>query len=359
MPSIGMGQIEKLTAKAYDTTISSSYNSIKKEIGHSNKITDIDSFSKKTFNIHYWEIRNDDGSGRPVLKKENAFKAHKDLNKAFNDFNICFNIVGYDTIQNSDFERTSPFKLRSIIKYAKTIDKHKENAINVYLFSFTRSAGIQNSKGIGVGKFQFRDDPGSQILIHEMGHFFGLSHPHSNWHGNYCEHVTRDKDNPNYNANKKGDKIDDTNATPNFVKEQLTYGIDALRKIDYTYKNAKKILQNENGFKADPDSTKIEKALLDYGFTTDEVNSIRKKGVKSNAYVDFEICQYLGKPRPNSPMFKDCQGTPYNITDSEIKNYMVNSHKPCQTLFTIGQKLKMLQTIENSNPKSTMAKAIN
>lgn len=355
----GLAQIKRLKTSKMDTSRVRAMKVQKEHKNNASQNLKIDSFERKTFNIYFWELRNDDGSGHPTLNRENAFKANKDLNAAFNDFNICFNLVGYDTIRNSDFERTSPFKLRKIVKYAKAHGKYKENALNVYLFSFTRSAGIQKKSALGVGKFQFRDDPGSQILIHEMGHYFGLSHPHSGWRGSYCEHVSRHKKDSTYNANVKGDRIADTGAIPNFVKEQLIYGTEALDEIGYSYKEAKKVLQHKKPIKKQRDSAKIIKALSDYGFTDKEIDSIAKNGVQPNAYVDFETCRYTGEVRPDSPMFKDCQGTPYRVSKADVKNYMTNSYKPCQTRFTKDQKLKMLQTIKDSHPDNPMTKAIN
>ena len=52
------------------------------------------------------------------------------------------------------------------------------------------------------------------ILPHEVGHIFGLSHTHSGSKARNCEHVTRDEDDPNYNANCSGDQVTDTNAMP-------------------------------------------------------------------------------------------------------------------------------------------------
>lgn len=52
-------------------------------------------------------------------------------------------------------------------------------------------------------------------LIHEIGHCLGLYHIFQNAGTEYCEHVTRNPLDPNYNADIDGDAVADTPAQPN------------------------------------------------------------------------------------------------------------------------------------------------
>ncbi len=312
--------------------------------------TNINNFSQKTFNINYLQIVKDDGTSWPYTSMEEVKRAHEDLNDAFSEFNICFNLKSYDTIRNTMYEHTSPYSIDNLISLAQNIGKYDDNAINVFLYKFTFASGIKRKKGIAVSKWNFRNDLYSKTFVHEIGHFLGLYHIHDTWEYSNCEHVTRDPNDPNYNANSHGDKITDTYPTPDFVWEQREYGVKALQLIGYSPPAARAILTNENGFINHPDAIAIEQALLDYGFTTGEISYIKTSGIKHYAYIDPETCSYIGAVRPNSDMFKDCEGTPYIITENEVRNFMTNSLADCMDSFTAEQGLRMQNSIEGNNP---------
>lgn len=244
-----------------------------------------------------------------------------------------------------------------------------ENAINVYLFFPTHAAGIQTENGLGIGKFQFRDNIRSGILVHEIGHFLSLRHTFSAWTTSNCEHQTRDENNPNFNAEDKGDLVVDTNPVPDFTQEQFAYGRKALAMIGITsITDSSNILNNENGFSNHPRANEIENALLNYGFTQSEVDHLKNNKYVPNAYIDVNTCEYIGTPRPNSAMFKNCEGIPFNtmITQNDVRNFMGYVADACYGYLSVGQSIRMHEKIEeaiynsnNSNNRNTIVNALN
>src|SRR5690606_17284042 len=105
-----------------------------------------------------------------------------------------------------------------------------------------------------------------------------------------CEHVTRDPNDPNYNADTAGDKVYDTAADP--------------------------------GLFANPDPN----------------------GDYANCYnFDASTCSYIGSQ-------VDCQGTPYAIDSTVANNIMSYGSDACKTLFTPGQGERIHYSIDNANP---------
>lgn len=69
------------------------------------------------------------------------------------------------------------------------------------------------------------ENPG--ILVHEIGHILGLHHTFLGYGNPGCEAVTRNPNDPDYNADCAGDDVTDTNAMPQFAPYDNNYPIDA------------------------------------------------------------------------------------------------------------------------------------
>ncbi len=106
----------------------------------------------------------------------------------------------------------------------------KQNAFNVYV---PHRLGVNNNVS-GMGAYKHTQIAVNDLaviygtaMIHELGHNFNLYHTFGNNNVRpdpyNCEHVTRDINDPNYNAASTysvGDEVADTNAVPNFLFEQ-------------------------------------------------------------------------------------------------------------------------------------------
>jgi hypothetical protein len=300
----------------------------------------------------------DDGTSTPQLSHEDYLRAHHEMNETYGNYNICFNLYGYETYENSTYEQWPSTNFNPLVNHMKSIGKYKDDAINVYLYRSSAAAGVSSTKNaIGVSKWQFKNDPQSQVLIHEMGHQLGLSHTHLGWIIENCEHVTRNPNDTNYNATTRGDNILDTNAVPDFRNEQRDHGRKALRDQGFTVAEAANIINNDagqgnNGFAGHPQEALIESILLDYGFTSNEINQIKWYGATPFAYVNSNTCSYIPDSRiqdPNSPFFKDCEKTIYQISSSDLHNHMSYMDVSCRNQFTTGQGIFMHEYIENDN----------
>ena len=327
----------------------------------------LESFPRRSFDIYFWDVRKDDGTSNHEFEKEDYLNAIENINTIYSKFDICFNLRGYDTIRSDRFHRAGHGESGSLRQYVISNGKYKETAINVFLYNITNASGAyMNGLGdLSVGKSQFYREitPGmsgmySNTLAHEIGHFFALIHTHSGYKSvNNCELVGRipEEGEEKYNANTSGDLIVDTNAVPEFEREQYTYAINALLNAGYENEYAKSIMGNDTGYENYTGSgsifsynISIEEALLDYGFTQDEVDYLKENPPKVQAYIDTLNCEYIGIPRENSPMFKDCQGTPYTITSEDVRNVMGYTSRYCANFLSIGQGIRCHESIERA-----------
>lgn len=195
---------------------------------------------------------------------------------------------GYDYIVDNDMYDPQPtYSTLSSYINLHNLDK---NAINIYvpahIWRYLSNGTIGDTRGVAFGydrvfyrKNVFPENPG--ILVHEIGHALGLRHTWFGYGSSNCEAVTRDPNDPDYNADCAGDAVTDTNAMPMFAPYDNNHPIDTN-------------------------------------------------------------CNYTGTGT-------DCYGTPYTITQADVKNYMGYLRQDCRQLFTTGQKIRMRETMIHPN----------
>jgi len=270
-----------------------------------------------------------------------------------------------DIIKSTDYHEGQ--SLGSVISFANQNGYVKENSYNVYVpNTFTGFTGATSyfSTNIGIRACCVVHTS----FIHEMGHTLNLYHTFGNSntrpHPTNCERVTRNINHPNYNAHEAGDELHDTNAVPNFFREQHNYVASAVEEADigYYWSIARRdIAFSPIGFSSFPDAIAIEQALIDYGFTTSEINHLKFNPAVSNAYYDLATKTYTPDSRINDPnlaFFKDCQGSPYQINTIDMRNFMAYTHSSSKELFNTGQGIRMHESINNTQSNANLVAAM-
>ncbi|MGJ8665384.1 MAG: hypothetical protein ACSHW7_03385 [Patiriisocius sp.] len=309
---------------------------------------DLAAFEPKLFNMYYWQINDANGNygenevdGDFVFEQTeiDALKSIAKLNQIFNEYNIFFKYRGADQMDSPSTLVSFPAPACSetalnnfndhgfsvldlclsgeLHSYALDSGNYDDGAINVYIPSRTTSFGGQrlNSEDIVINRATLNE--GS--FVHEVGHILGLSHTFSNYYSKItqggvvttateCEHVSRIMSDTSFNAipidalNKgNGDKILDTNAVPNFIRE-------------YCWNNG------------------INPAIS-WQECTDTINN------NNLQYYNIDNCDYIG-------FGEDCEDTPYQIDPADVQNYMAYTENTCRNQFTTGQAIHMHEDIE-------------
>lgn len=234
-------------------------------------------FEPITFAIFFWGINDDTVSNTPTINEATVQQAMTRINDDFNPFNIFFKLKGFD---NQSFNSTAHHigaNLEEIGIYAKENGFISPNTFNVY---------IPEDHGPGSGEARFnsticavqKSDFNDYTLTHELAHDFFILHTREFFNTEDCERVTRNIDDPSYNADTGGDRVADTAACPR------------------------------------------------YNFST------------LDEELDEENCLYIGD-------LVDCEGTPYEIFQEDILNYMSAFAFSCRAIFSTGQKIRMHESI--------------
>ncbi len=180
------------------------------EISNSSNIT-IDPNKKYVINVFFHIMNNGLGQNNSPLPNHvyginDVMKAVRFLNTSFNQHNIYFKYIGFEIV-NDNFYTLNPFS------YPYTLDNPE--AFNIFIANSgecgTACAFVGNKRSV-FSFSAFEDDQAKSIFAHEIGHNLNLLHAFENFNNSNCEHVTRDENNPNYNANVAGDKVVDTPA---------------------------------------------------------------------------------------------------------------------------------------------------
>lgn len=228
--------------------------------------------------VNFWGINKDNGESKNPLTEKKVMEALGLLNSAYADMNICFELSKFEHINNSTAYWGSTKDFSKFLRDYKD-DYVKNDALNIFVpYRFTNFDNNLRGVNFGYNKLAVNMlNYNTGILPHEVGHSFRLRHTHQGFKSKRCEKVTRDPDNPEFNAKCAGDYVVDTNAVPSMY------------------------------------------------------------GSEGNNITDD--CKYTGNA-------KDCDGTPYNITEDDVRNFMAYTKQSCRSRFTVGQGIRVRETIE-------------
>jgi hypothetical protein len=304
-------------------------------------------FTPKLFNIYYIQVNDADGNfGQDAQDGDAAFIDSKEkalasvalLNQTFNEYNIFFKFRGVDQLDSpqtlDNFNGCPSGTEANFLNFGFT---SLANCLTVKLKFHAEDEGIYDVNAINVfmpGNFEFggkaesenvimaRENVNKGAFVHEVGHVLGLKHTDSNYYtgtnspypGVECEHVTRIPADPNFNAiplnlteQGKGDQILDTNAVPNFNRE-------------WCWNNA------------------INPGLSN-ALCSSEISPNNPFGGGDVNY-NIQNCSYTGTG-------VDCEGTDYEILDTDVQNFMAYTVPACRNQFTVGQAIHMQEDIEH------------
>lgn len=228
--------------------------------------------------INFWGINKNNGESENPLTEEKVMEALGLLNSAYASMNICFELNEFEHINNSTAYWGSTKDFSQFLRDYK--DEYvKDDALNIFVpYRFTNFDDGLRGVNFGYNKLAVNMlNYNTGILPHEVGHSFRLIHTHQRFKSERCEKVTRDPDDPEFNAKCAGDYVVDTNAVPSMY------------------------------------------------------------GSEGNNITDD--CKYTGNA-------KDCDGTAYNITEDDVRNFMAYTKQSCRSRFTVGQGIRVRETID-------------
>jgi len=174
---------------------------------------DLGRFEEVVVPLVFWGVNRDDGSSDDPLTQDKIDESLQLLNSAFEVMKISFVLKNFKSINCTDIYWTD---YSSFNRYVRKDSLSSPDALNIYVpYKFTNfnnnlRGGKWSWNQLGVNMLNYN----TGILPHEVGHIFGLSHTHAGFKGRNCERVTRDKNDPEYNAHCSGDRVTDTNAMP-------------------------------------------------------------------------------------------------------------------------------------------------
>lgn len=186
----------------------------------------------KKLRLNFWAVTKDDGTGGfQLLDYSLATKSMESLNKTYAPFNICFELNGIGTLKDSISVHGKSYwylKERGILKGA-----YNDNAINVYVTDSIRG-WVDGETNYGSNSVVLRGivmtNPSYRVVLaHEIAHSLGVMHTIGNRNNienfpngmgiqPFCERVTRDPNDPYYNADTAGDRVRDTAADPGLIE---------------------------------------------------------------------------------------------------------------------------------------------
>ncbi|GGE34619.1 hypothetical protein GCM10010832_13520 [Psychroflexus planctonicus] len=172
----------------------------------------LNTFPQRNMNIAIWGIEKTDGV--QSISQADAHAMVEYLNAEFNQFNICFNLVHFSHIVSDQHFDTTASVVNQLF-YTEPAVEYAGTAIRVMVPHHIQWRGV----AYGHDRLIVRADQEEiiGIFIHEIGHNLSLKHTHEYFDSSWlCENVTRDPNDPAYNAESAGDYVVDTQASPNF-----------------------------------------------------------------------------------------------------------------------------------------------
>ncbi len=188
-------------------------------------------------------LAKNDGSG--ALDPTTFYAAFERLQKVFLPKGFDFFICGINTMPSDQFY---DFTLNEEPQLLLTA--YKKNVINLYCVDQIENgsvSGYARSPGTTDVLVIRNRDLNSMVFAHEMGHFFGLLHTHSD---RDCQACTNELVN-GFNCTRTGDLICDTPADPNLAGNRV---IGELVNADCEYVGS---LADVNGERYKPDPRNI------------------------------------------------------------------------------------------------------
>jgi len=294
-------------------------------------------FEPVVLNVFFWGINDDNGESTNKLTEQKALKAIATLNMKFNAYNIFFKYTGFDYINstrfyiihrfNEDSEGPNESSLSDFtIFLAQNPEYMKSDALNYHIPRSTigfAGAGYKSQLRTVVNSFSF-NDPNGRVVNHELGHVFNLDHTFLGWENeNFCEHVTRDPEDPNFNADDKGDKVVDTAAMPDFLNErcrELDMPVNEVCPVElrYFYLNEGDCTYfNPNGFDcSDPPapyqiSTEDVRNLMAYTLGSCGFDLTTGQGVRMREYINDQPSLYAPITNTISSLYEPYKGDYY------------------------------------------------
>lgn len=195
----------------------------------SENTTPIDPNKKYVINVYFHIMNYTDGTNNSPNTHEygiaDVMRAVRMLNVSYNQYNIFFKYVGFEIVNNTAYSNhvwTYPLELNNPEAFNIFFANLGECGSGCAFIGYTRS----------VLSYSLIEGPDAAFaFVHEIGHNLNLEHTYKDFNAD-CEHVTRDVNNPSYNANTKGDKVADTPAQSPMVPADFsncTYNYNTLR----------------------------------------------------------------------------------------------------------------------------------
>ncbi|CAM3418488.1 hypothetical protein FLLO111716_09085 [Flavobacterium longum] len=202
------------------------------------------------FNIYFHLVKGDNGNWIPSPSDPNCcfntnepsiMQAVAFLNISYNPYNIYFKFLGWDEIHSDNYTALGT-------EYQALDNEYgRPDAIDVYVVdhftnfgSFPPGAYVPSnpaySTSIFFQHYGFSDAHYTNTtMLHEVGHVLNLKHVFENYNNANAERVTRDTNNPVYNADTHGDLVEDTPAQPK--NPYATGNVDCAEPFDMTATN--------------------------------------------------------------------------------------------------------------------------
>ncbi|MFD0932356.1 M43 family zinc metalloprotease [Psychroflexus salinarum] len=211
------------------------------------------SFSEIVIPVVFWGINQTDNSNKDPLTQSKVEESLKLLNSTFEEMNICFELQKLKFINNSEIFWTDYYKFN---RYVKNNYTASADVLNIYVpFKFTNfennlRGGKWSPNQMSVNMLNYN----TGILPHEVGHTLGLLHTHTGAKAVNCEHITRDENDPDYNAKCTGDRVTDTNAMPDLygkfhlIDDDCEYNGDIKNCKGLPYKLTEMDVRNFMGY---------------------------------------------------------------------------------------------------------------